>query len=101
MFCSGNQNLDVRFNHLCDSTYSSSLKFDEIFFLLFGWYEIDKQGFLNMQYFQEGDLQCHIRGGIGIAKHDIKVVTAQLLDGLSIMLKEGFAHRDLKPQNFL
>ena len=78
---------------------SFSLKFDEIFVQLFGWFETDKQVFLAMEYFKEGDLQSHMRDGIGITEHDTKAIAAQLLEGLSIMHKEGFAHRDLKPQN--
>jgi len=50
-----------------------------------------------MEYFAYGDLGNHISAGM--TENDVKVVTRQLLDGLAIMHKERFTHRDLKPQN--
>ena len=51
--------------------------------------------FLVMEYFPFGDLEQYI--GLGLPEADGKLITAQLLGGLSIMHKHDFTHRDLKP----
>lgn len=49
-----------------------------------------------MEFFGHGDLAQHIHN---ISTEDeVRKITNDLLDGLSIMHTEGFAHRDLKPQ---
>lgn len=49
-----------------------------------------------MEFFGNGDLAQHIPN---ISTEDeVRKITTDLLDGLSIMHAEGFAHRDLKPQ---
>jgi len=49
-----------------------------------------------MEFFQLGDLDQYI--ATTIPEHGIKEITADLLEGLSIMHNEGFTHRDLKPK---
>lgn len=63
---------------------------------LHGWYEDDDNVFLAMEYFQYGDLDAYIDAGI--SEDGAKLICAQLLDGLSLMHRMGFTHRDLKPQ---
>jgi hypothetical protein len=47
-----------------------------------------------MEYFPKGDLSIY-QGYIG--EDEAKTITLQLLEGLQIMHKKGFTHRDLKP----
>ncbi|EPE28390.1 Protein kinase-like (PK-like) [Glarea lozoyensis ATCC 20868] len=69
----------------------------EIFVDFLGWFEDDDNVFLAMEYFPLGTLHDHINEEI--LEHDVKIISAQLLEGLTIMHKECFTHRDLKPQN--
>ncbi|XTI95272.1 WD40 repeat-like protein [Cenococcum geophilum] len=69
----------------------------EVFVSFFGWFENDRSIFLAMEYFRNGDLARHIPT---ISTEDeVRQIATDLLDGLRIMHAEGFAHRDLKPQN--
>ena len=49
-----------------------------------------------MEYFPHGDLQGCISNKL--TEDDAKLITGQLLEGLSVMHKNNFTHRDLKPQ---
>ena len=49
-----------------------------------------------MEFFGNGDLAQHIPNIS--AEDEVRKITTDLLEGLSIMHAEGFAHRDLKPQ---
>jgi len=61
-----------------------------------GWFEDDDSVFLAMEYFPLGTLDRFMSHEI--KERDAKVIASQLLEGLTIMHEEGFAHRDLKPQ---
>lgn len=61
-----------------------------------GWFEDDDHVFLAMEYFPLGTLDRFLSGEI--KEQDAKLISSQLLEGLTIMHKEGFTHRDLKPQ---
>ena len=55
-----------------------------------------------MEYFKHGDLQRHM--DTKMHEIQVKMVIAQVLEGLKTMHQLGFTHRDLKPQachNFL
>lgn len=49
-----------------------------------------------MEYFKHGDLQNFMDSPL--AERDVGIITRQLLEGLNVMHKLGFTHRDLKPQ---
>ncbi len=49
-----------------------------------------------MEFFELGDLDRYI--ATMIPEREIKQITGDLLRGLSIIHKEGFTHRDLKPK---
>ena len=49
-----------------------------------------------MEYFKHGDLQKHIN--TKMPEIQVKIVIAQVLEGLKTMHQLGFTHRDLKPQ---
>ena len=63
---------------------------------LHGWFDDDTKVFLAMEYFKHGDLQNFMDSPL--AERDVGIVTRQLLEGLNVMHKLGFTHRDLKPQ---
>lgn len=48
-----------------------------------------------MEYLEHGDLQKHLLRPIG--EKEAKEITKQLVEGITFMHSEGFAHRDLKP----
>ena len=49
-----------------------------------------------MEYFKHGDLQNYIDSPL--PERDVGIIARQLLEGLNVMHKHGFTHRDLKPQ---
>ena len=69
----------------------------DLFVELFGWFEDTDHIFLAMEYCRLGDLEQYMRDAIPEAQ--IKVITAQLLEGLKTMHHHAFTHRDLKPKN--
>jgi serine/threonine protein kinase len=48
-----------------------------------------------MEYLPYGDLNSFIEKGI--PEEEVKLIAIQLLEGLVIMHKNSFTHRDLKP----
>lgn len=63
----------------------------------FGWYENETSVFIAMEYVVGGDLAGLVLQG-DIPECDVKTITRQVLEGLDIMHKSNFCHRDLKPQ---
>lgn len=63
--------------------------------------------FLAMEYMPLGDLEQNIQeienspvhDGPALSEEAVQEIARQILEGLNIMHAEGFAHRDLKPQN--
>ena len=51
-----------------------------------------------MEYFQHGDLQDYLSGAPPLPEVEAQQITSQILEGLSFMHDNGFAHRDLKPR---
>lgn len=50
-----------------------------------------------MEYFPLGDLQKYMDNSGPIDEADVREISFQVLEGLSYMHREGFAHRDIKP----
>ena len=48
-----------------------------------------------MEYFPYGDLQNYLSSPI--SEGEVQEIISQVLEGLSFMHDNGFAHRDLKP----
>ncbi|RFU35445.1 hypothetical protein B7463_g863, partial [Scytalidium lignicola] len=84
-------------------------KFKEaaVFVHFFGWFRTDDAMFLAMEYMAMGDLEQNLREiedslehtEPALSEEETQEITRQILEGLKIMHVEGFAHRDLKPQN--
>jgi serine/threonine protein kinase len=78
-----------------------------VFVDFFGWFQNDDAMFLAMEYMPLGDLEQNVReiekslthSGPPLSEEEIQEICRQILEGLKIMHAEGFAHRDLKPQN--
>jgi calcium/calmodulin-dependent protein kinase I len=50
-----------------------------------------------MEFLPRGDLQRHLDVVSTLPEPDVQKITFQVLEGLSFMHENGFAHRDLKP----
>ncbi|MCJ1379352.1 hypothetical protein MMC17_002453 [Xylographa soralifera] len=72
-------------------------KDDEVFVKFHGWYESPDAVFLAMEYVELGDLECYTKDGI--SESDTRDIGQQLLEGLTILHHQGWAHCDLKPSN--
>ncbi|KAG8531921.1 uncharacterized protein KY384_003557 [Bacidia gigantensis] len=72
-------------------------KNDDVFVNFFGWYESLDAVYLAMEYFEHGDLAQNLDAKI--AEPDARIIAKQLLEGLTLLHSQEWAHRDLKPQN--
>jgi serine/threonine protein kinase len=61
----------------------------------FGWYQNENSVFITMEYIPLGDLQDYMSATF--LEMEVQQISYQLLEGLSFMHENGFAHRDLKP----
>lgn len=50
-----------------------------------------------MEHFPAGDLQTYIDKHPRLPEDQCGCITSQILTGLHLMHREGFAHRDIKP----
>ena len=64
---------------------------------ILGWYESGDYIHIAMEYISHGNLR-HCLMMEERSESEAKIITRQLLEGLSIIHQEGFAHRDLKPE---
>ena len=72
-------------------------RYKQYFVPFYGWFEGPEDVYIAMEYFDLGDLEQYMDRQLSILQ--IKVIIRQLLEGLCIMHRDGFTHRDLKPQN--
>jgi len=79
----------------------SHRKYEQCFVKSFGWYESPEHLFIAMEYLELGDLRIYLDGKPPLPEHEAREITYQILDGLFLMHDNGFAHRDLKPNNIL
>lgn len=77
----------------------SHSKYELCFVKSFGWYENSESVFIAMEYFPLGDLQNYL--SLPLSEEEAQRITSQILEGLAFMHENGFAHRDLKPNNIL
>ncbi|ERF69764.1 hypothetical protein EPUS_07590 [Endocarpon pusillum Z07020] len=79
----------------------SHWKYERCFVKSFGWYEGADALFIAMEYFQHGDLQKYLSSTPPLSESESQQISLQILEGLSFLHGNGFAHRDLKPGNIL
>ncbi|OOQ87150.1 hypothetical protein PEBR_18436 [Penicillium brasilianum] len=79
----------------------SHSRYEHCFVKSFGWYEGPGQLFIAMEYLEMGDLFMYLCQKPSLPEAEAKDITYQILDGLNMMHENGFAHRDLKPNNVL
>ncbi|KAJ5381227.1 Tetratricopeptide-like helical [Penicillium cataractarum] len=64
-------------------------------------YEGPSQLFIAIEYLEISDLFTYLYQNPPLPESEAKDIAYQILDGLSMMHQNGFAHRDLKPNNIL
>ncbi|KAJ6127856.1 hypothetical protein N7471_009073 [Penicillium samsonianum] len=77
-------------------------KHERCFVKSFGWYQTEASLFIAMEYLQLGDLQGYLHDQKQpLPEFEAQGIMSQILEGLYLMHDNGFAHRDLKPNNIL
>ncbi|KAF4959483.1 hypothetical protein FGADI_1704 [Fusarium gaditjirri] len=76
-------------------------KYSQYFVKSLGWYMSSNKLYIAMEFFPEGDLYAYVRDHQRLTEEECSHITSQVLSGVAIMHEEGFAHRDVKPQNIL
>ncbi|KAJ5370386.1 Tetratricopeptide-like helical [Penicillium cataractarum] len=79
----------------------SHKRYERCFVRSFGWYEDGDQLFIAMEYLEAGDMFSLLYQKPPLPEIDAKEIADQILEGLDMMHDNGFAHRDLKPNNIL
>lgn len=51
-----------------------------------------------MEYLAKGDLEMYLGSKPPLLEIECRQIIAQVTKGLALMHKEGYAHRDIKPQ---
>ncbi|PPJ60976.1 hypothetical protein CBER1_02014 [Cercospora berteroae] len=77
----------------------SQPQYEPYFTKCFGWYETSNTVFIAMEFLEHGDLQSC--SGNPSPEREMQSIASQVLEGLYFMHSQGYAHRDLKPQNLL
>lgn len=64
----------------------------------FGWYETEDCLYIAMEYLPSGDLYKCLSDRSALSEQEAQDITFQILEAISFMHDNDFAHRDLKPQ---
>ena len=71
-------------------------QYSGLFVHFHGWWVDPANVHVVMEYLGWGDLSLYVDNGLEDA--EAKEITENILTGLDVMHREGFAHRDIKPQ---
>jgi serine/threonine protein kinase len=83
-------------------TQEVSLQYTDFFVKSYGWYDSPEMIHIAMEYCALGDLRTYLSDHTKCPNHRLpedhaQEIAAQVLEALSLMHMERFAHRDLKP----
>ncbi|KAJ5966782.1 hypothetical protein N7501_003030 [Penicillium viridicatum] len=77
-------------------------QYERCFVKSFGWYQTESSLFIAMEYLELGDLQDYVLAqSQPLPEFEVQRIMSQILEGLDLMHENGYAHRDLKPNNIL
>ena len=77
------------------SNVAQHFQYSRCFVKSYGWYQCSDYVYITMEHLSLGDLSKHMKAPM--QEVHASQITSQVLEGLSFMHKNGFAHRDLKP----
>lgn len=66
-----------------------------MFVEFYSWYEHQGEIFIAMEFVPFGDLEQYIRRGL--REDDTKQIGYQVLEGICVMHRLDYVHRDIKP----
>lgn len=67
-----------------------------LFVKFYGWWEASGNISIAMEYLRLGDLSHY--AVVGLQEVEIKEIAKDIAEGLEVMHRYGFTHRDIKPQ---
>ncbi|KAF4985649.1 hypothetical protein FDECE_16413 [Fusarium decemcellulare] len=79
-------------------------KYSDFFVKFLGWYENPESDYLHiaMEYCPYGDLKKYlVQNGGRLPESEVQDIASQVLAGVVMMHRAGFANRDIKPGNIL
>lgn len=69
----------------------------EFFVQFYGWFQSEEWLHAIMEYCEYGDLRQYLQEHGKLPEAEVQDITRQILVGVSLMHRAGFAHRDIKP----
>ncbi|KGO46196.1 hypothetical protein PEX1_048850 [Penicillium expansum] len=89
-------------NHGNHVRATKQMEYERCFVKSFGWYQTEASLFIAMEYLELGDLQNYLHDQKQpLPEFEVQGIMFQILEGLDLMHDNGYAHRDLKPNNIL
>jgi serine/threonine protein kinase len=73
-------------------------QYEGCFVKSFGWYENEDCLYIAMEYLPSGELYKCLSDRSKLPEQEAQDITFQILEAISFMHVNDFAHRDLKPQ---
>lgn len=83
--------------HYLQKLINSLKQYLEFFVQFYGWFQSEEWLHAIMEYCEYGDLRQYLQEKGKLPEAEVQDITRQMLVGVSLMHKAGFAHRDIKP----